>query len=215
MTNIIIASVMVCNLPKFLDGRLVLSGYHGVWEAVEKLPDDILSYFTDDVGNKPVSYGGLLQIIDTQVLEILNDKGFFVCFRGIHEKYLEHVQAYPPKEIYQNLANGLKLLGWDISTGNGWCTASCEGIFPINPFTGEVLDENISQLNEYSLFNDLDNCLNYCHINNEKIPENSPWYPVAIYVDQFSYKRLSAYLIARNANTARQKVHENQGGRLY
>ncbi len=194
MTRIIVASVMICGLPKHFGGRLILSGYHGVWEAVEELPTDIKQYFTDDVGNKSVSYGGLLQITNTKVLNMLPQWGLFACFRGIQEDYLKQVQAYPPKETYEHLINDLMLMGWDISTGNGWSSASCEGIFPINPFTGEATDENIVQLNRYGLFDSWENCLNYCHINNEKIPEYLPWYPVAVYVDQCSYKRLVAYL---------------------
>jgi len=191
MTDIEIASVMICGLPRQVDGRRILSGYHGVWEAVADIPHEIKAYLTDDVGNEGVSYGGLLQIADKKVLGLLDGLGLFACFRGVPEKYLKHMQVCPPKDLYLSLMKDLKLVGWDISTGNGWCTASCEGLFPINPFTGEILDKNSSFLNEYGLFGTLENCLYYCQINDEKIPQDSPWYPVAVYVDSASEKRLS------------------------
>lgn len=193
MKNNILASVMICELPKYFNGRLILSGYHGVWEAVKEIPAEIRPYLTDDVGNKEVSYGGLLQIIDTKALMHLDEWGLFACFRGVHEEFFELVQTSPPYEVYANLINDLKLVGWDISTSNGWCSASCEGIFPINPFTGEAVDQNLSEINQYGLFESLEDCLNYCRINNEKISENAPWYPVAVYLDMSSYIRLERY----------------------
>lgn len=185
---------MVCGIPRYFDDRLILSCYHGVWEPVKCLPSEIKAYFTDDVGNGDVSYGGLLQITDTKVFESLNKLGLYACFRGIAKEYINHVNVFPPYEFYQNLISELKFMGWDIATGNGWCTASVEGVFPINPFTGDVLDGNISQLNEYGLFYSLEHCKKYCQVNNEKISEDSPWYPVAVYVDLYSYNRLSSYL---------------------
>lgn len=201
----VLASVMVCGLPKYFGGRLILSGYHGVWEATEKLPDDIKSYFTDDVGNKDVSYGGLLQMVHKKAFDKISNLELFVCFRGVHEEYLELVQTRPPKEFYESLKDELVLIGWDISTGNGWCSASSEGLYPLDPFTGEILDENIKQLNEYGLFGALENCLEYCRLNNEEIPDNSPWYPVAIYIDKESSKRLQAYLKEQSSSISKMR----------
>lgn len=192
IADIAIASMMVCSQPKQTQSRLILSGYDGVWEAIEKLPDDLKPYFTDDIGNKDVEYGGFLQLVDVNVLELINNQGLFACFRGIQKQFLEHVNAYPPEGIYTNLVNKLKFMGWDISTGNGWRSASCDGYFPLDPFTGEARDENISQLNKYSLFSLDKHCLEYCEINNKELPDYSPWYPVAIYVDKNSYNRLNS-----------------------
>lgn len=203
MANIEIASLMVCGLPKHFDGRLILSCYHGVWEAVPCLPREIQVYFTDDVGNENASYGGLLQIIEAKVFEILETYGMYTCFRAVAKEYMSHVNVDPPKKFYQSLISELKFMGWDIATGNGWCTASVEGIFPINPFTGDVLDGNISQLNEYGLFDCLENCSDYCQLNNEKIPENSPWYPVAVYTDHNSYTRLNKMIDIANINQSK------------
>ncbi|MDX1915790.1 MAG: hypothetical protein SFU55_09425 [Methylophilus sp.] len=197
MNNIEIASLMVCGLPRHFGERLILSCYHGVWESVKYLPSEIKTYFTDDVGNEDVSYGGLLQITNTKAFELLNKLGLYTCFRGVAKEYINQVNVFPPKEFYQTLISELKFVGWDIATGNGWCTASAEGVFPINPFTGDILDDNISQLNEYGLFYSLNDCEKYCQVNNEKIPEDSPWYPVAVYVDSCSYQRLSSYLAAQ------------------
>ena len=191
MTNIEIASLMICGLPRHFNGRLILSCYDGVWEAVPCLPSEIQAYFTDDVGNKNVSYGGFLQVTDVKVFELLEKFELYACFRGVAKEYINQISVVPPTELYQKLISELKFMGWDIAISNGWCTASVEGIFPINPFTGDVLDGNISQLNEYGLFDSLEHCSNYCQLNNQRVPEDSPWYPVAVYVDYNSHARLS------------------------
>lgn len=186
---------MICGLPKFFDGRLVLSCYHGVWEAVRELPVDIRNSFTNDVGDETVSYGGLLQLRESSVLKKLREKNLFACFRAVSEDLLAYVQTCPPRKLYSHIENSLKMVGWDIATGNGWCTASVEGIFPINPLNGEVLDkEKISLLNDYGLFHSRDDCLDYCKLNNENSSADAYWYPVAVYVDQDSFVRLFGYL---------------------
>lgn len=194
MRDIVIVSAMICGPPRCFDHRLILSAYHGVWEAVNHLPKDIRPYVTDDVGNIKVEYGGLLQIRSAEIFEILKRHELYSCFRGVHVDYSKYIQAYPPDGIYENLEKDLTFVGWDIATSNGWSSASCEGMFPINPFTGEILDENIDQLNSYALFEELDSCLNYCRLNNNKLPENAPWYPVAVNLDNGSFNRLQKYL---------------------
>ncbi len=190
MEDIVIVSAMICYPPKYLKGRFILSAYQGVWEAVKELPSEVKPYVTDDVGNNKVEYGGLLQFTDVAAFAVLSKMNLFACFRGVLTGYIDYVQAYPPANTYQNWKRNLKFMGWDISTSNGWASASCEGIFPINPFTGENTGANSSQLNEYALFDTLDECMNYCHINDKKIPESVPWYPVAVYVDEGSNSRL-------------------------
>lgn len=190
MNNVEIASLMICGLPKCLDGRLILSCYHGVWEAVTCLPKEIKPYFTNDVGEADVTYGGLLQLVDIKVFDLLEKFDLYACFRGIEKQYINHVNVAPPTRLYQNLISKLDFMGWDIAMGNGWCTASVEGFFPINPFTGEILDENISLLNRFGLFETWEHCMNYCQINNQRLPNESPWYPVAVYLDRYSHSRL-------------------------
>ena len=190
MENILLASMMVCNKPVYLNGRYIISAYDGVWDAVEELPDDIKSYFTSDIGDKVTGYGGFLQVINPQVLDILNERGLFTCFRGVEEKYLEFTNTVPPEKLYDRLFSQLRFVGWDICIGNGWRSASTDGYFPIDPFTGVAKDKNINQINRYGLFENLENCLNYCKLNNEKVPMDSPWYPVAVYLDQNSYNQL-------------------------
>jgi hypothetical protein len=85
MENILLASMMVCNKPVYLNGRYIISAYDGVWDAVEELQDDIKPYFTSDVGDKVTGYGGFLQVINPQVLDILNERGLFACFRGVEK----------------------------------------------------------------------------------------------------------------------------------
>ncbi len=194
-SRLIVASMMICEAPKLLNKKLVLSCCDSVWKPVESLPDEIEPYFTDELGNKMVDYGGFVQIISLNVLKLLNKRGLFACFRCITEGYFKHIQANPPKEIYQNLFCDLKPVGWDIATGNGWLSASCHGRFPIDPFTGYETDQNADQINKYGLFSRLEDCLIYCQINNAEIPEHAPWYPVSIYVDKGSYARLKKILL--------------------
>ena len=186
-----IASMMICSMPKYLNGMLLLSCSDSVWNPVDVLPDDIRPYVTDELGNQDIQYGGFLQLIDPKGLDLLSSKGLFACFRCITDQYLEHVGTCPPKDVYQSLIKNLKFMGWDIATGNGWLSASSHGSFPINPFTGIAVDSNNSKINEYGLFSSLDDCLKYCQINDTQIPEHAPWFPVAIYVDESSYIRLN------------------------
>lgn len=185
-----IASAMLCQLPKIFNSRAMLSVSDSVWEPVDVLPMELKKYFTDEVGNHDVTYGGFLQLTSPKALELISDHDLFLCFRCIAETYLAHVQVCPPTRVYQRLVGDLRSMGWDISTGNGWLSASCHGHFPVDPFSGDTIDDNILQINKFGLFNNLDDCLKYCEINNSQIPEHALWFPVEIKLDVGSYSRL-------------------------
>lgn len=198
--NIRIVSMMLCNIPKFVKGRIYLSASDCIWDPVEHVDKSIHTYFTDEygspIGDENLDYGGFLQIIDTSTLKIIADRGLFACFRGIERNILDSIKFipnYPPNSIYEKISHHLVFMGWDICQGNGWVSASCEGIYPVDPLTGEDLDENAGQINRFGLFDQLYNCRAYCEMNNMEIPEHSPWYLVAVYVDDSSYDRLQKY----------------------
>ncbi len=190
----VIASMMICGRPNYLNQRLMISCCDAVWEPIEHLNGKTKQFFTDELGNSTVNYGGFLQMVDRKALFSISEQGLFSCFRCISEDRLQHVQVNTPKLLYRDLIGDLKPMGWDIATGNGWLSASCHGLFPINPFTGKEVDSNADLINEYGLFDSLDNCLVYCKKNNSQIPEHAPWFPVAIHVDKSSYSRLRILL---------------------
>lgn len=190
MDKIYLMSMMVCAKPRRVNNRFILSAYDGVWDALDELPEDIKPYLTDDLGNEVRSYGGFLQIIDQGALDVVNRDGLYACFRGVHAQFREIVDAVPPTDLYEKLISSLIFMGWDICSGNGWRSASTDGYYPINTLTGLDEDENAHQVNEFGLFQELDHCLEYCKLNNHKVAKFSPWYPVAVYLDKFSYTRL-------------------------
>ncbi|NVN90287.1 MAG: hypothetical protein HXX11_06745 [Desulfuromonadales bacterium] len=196
--KLLIASMMVCGTPNLLKNRLILSCSDSVWSPIQTLPVELKRYFTDELGNSAVNYGGFVQMVDVHALGLLAEHGLFACFRCITENYLEQVQVYPPKAVYQKLIDDLIPMGWDISTGNGWLSASCHGCFPIDPYTGDEIDQHADKINKFGLFFTLDDCLTYCQTNNSLIPEHAPWFPVGIYVDKSSYARLSGTLCIRH-----------------
>ena len=136
-----VASVMICSIPKYRNGRLILSCCDAVWDAIELIPDDIAHYFTDELGNDFVEYDGFLQIKNIDVIPLLIKRDLFICFRCVTSEIVSYVQAYPTTGTYEKISNELNLMGWDIASGNGWLSASCHGCFPINPFNGQHIDK--------------------------------------------------------------------------
>ena len=131
--NIRIVSMMLCNIPKFVKGRIYLSASDCIWDPVEHVDKSIHTYFTDEyrspIGDENLDYGGFLQIIDTSTLKIIADRGLFACFRGIERNILDAIKFipnYPPNSIYEKISHHLVFMGWDICQGNGWVSASCE-----------------------------------------------------------------------------------------
>ena len=53
-----IASAMICEKPRIVEGRVILSAYDGVWAAVEDIPIQLKSYVTDDLGNRDALVSG-------------------------------------------------------------------------------------------------------------------------------------------------------------
>jgi hypothetical protein len=188
--NLSVASIMVCAEPVYVNNRMIVSCCDAVWRPVENLPIEFNGYFTDEFGNKNVDYGGFLQMVNVDALKLIEKNSLYACFRCIDKNLIDYVQVCPPKLIYQGVQGNLKLIGWDIATGNGWLSASCHGCFPIDPFTGDALDENADKINKFGLFSSFDDCLVYCQKNNLQIPEHAPWYPVAICLDLSSFNRL-------------------------
>jgi len=195
--DVIVASVMICGLPKLVGHRLLVSASDSVWEPLAELPDEIQRHLTDEVGNPPQGnpprlYAGAVQIADTNALEEVKKLGAFACFRAVHDRFAGHVQTCPPSAIYAFLQGGFVHLGWDICVGNGWVSASTEGDFPLDGLSGRIEPECQHLFNEWSLLGSLDDARHYCELNDQWLPSDAPWYPVSVCVDERSYGSLEA-----------------------
>jgi hypothetical protein len=135
------------------------------------------------------SYAGFLQVTDEGALNILDELGLFACFRAVEVFRLPKIHAVPPSLLYTGLRANLMLVGWDVCSGNGWLSASSHGIFPINPFTGEVIDVD-AKINCFGLFDDADDAERCCAANNLGLSSHAPWYPVGVLLTAKSYERL-------------------------
>jgi hypothetical protein len=186
---------MICGEPERFDRFVLLSASNGPWEAVDKLPEEIAGLLTDEIGNPRPRHGDRVQIIDTAVLPKLQAQRLFLCFRAVHERWMDHVVTVPTVSIYEELRPELVLLGWDVCT-DGWSPASYGGAFPIMvgaPGTAKFSDEAEGlSLNRWALFESLEDAISCCEINDRFVPVDAPWYPVAVCTDQSSYSRLTA-----------------------
>jgi hypothetical protein len=187
--DLYIASMMLCREPRVVGGYVMLSCSDSVWEPIRYVPEEIRPYFTDELGNKSIEYGGFLYTNDSHALTLLDKNQLYACFRGVSKNYLDVVDC-PLAIPLADFSIKLKLVGWDIANGNGWVSASCDGVYPIDPFDGSQLDGNANQINGHGLFDNLKDCLSYCAVNDESFPARAPWYPVAIYLDLMSFDRL-------------------------
>ncbi|MCY7281103.1 MAG: hypothetical protein LH610_09465 [Sphingomonas bacterium] len=153
------------------------------------LPSEIRALVTDDLGNPSPTYAGSLQLSDRSVFEEVESRNLFVCFRAAHQTYADHVQTVPNAALYSELRDELIHLGWDVCVGDGWVSASLEGYFPMDAINGKM-EADEALLNRWGLFASLEDALECCTQNNEQTSDY-PWYPVAIAVDESSYRRLA------------------------
>ena len=192
MNGYSIASMMICNRPECTGGRHWLSASNSIWECVTEIPPTWHTLLTDDLGNPfPLHYDGL-QMLDPRLLDLIDAAGSFACFRSVRLPNVALEGLSPLPEVYQEIERKLIHVGWDICSGNGWLAASCHGIFPVNPFTGESVDRNASMINKFGLFDEFVDCDNYCELNNAAIAEHAPWFPVAVCISKIGAGRLTA-----------------------
>lgn len=181
-TSISLASMMICNRPRHFGDRRILSASDAVWEPVSELSPEILPYISNEIGNRPPNYAGALQMLDAKLLDILKDFGHMACFRGVEGGFLRMLQVSPPVEVYEKIWSRLEFSGWDICSGNGWLSASAHGVYPIDPFDGQTMNALSFEVNSNGLFDELNDCVAVCAINNKEIPEHCPWAPVAVFI---------------------------------
>lgn len=190
MTGYSIASMMICGDPKYTGGRHWLSASNSIWECVTEIPPTWQNLLTDDLGNPfPSHYDGL-QMLDPHLLGLIDSAGLFACFRSVRLPNAALEGLNPDPKVYQAIERELFHVGWDICSGNGWLSASCHGIFPVNPFTGEVINKGDLLINRFGLIDEYAHCEIYCELNNTAIAEHAPWFPVRVYISKIGAERL-------------------------
>lgn len=167
-----------------------MSASNSVWEPVERVSNDLLSVLTDELGNVNPSHYDALQLADPMVLRLIEADGLYVCCRMVEDSRTDWVGVVPNKRVYSEIGGSLDFVGLDICTGNGWLSASCHGVYPIDPFTGRSLDDNAEMINEFGLFSELHDCLRYCNTNDKEVAEHAPWFPVGVLVSRESLGRI-------------------------
>lgn len=184
--------MMLCTRPMIVDGRAVLSASDSVWNPIEDLPEG-LSALTDDLGNNTPTYAGTVFTTSPDTISEIQELNIMLCMRCVRASDIPYTDCPLSIRVTDMVPEPL-FMGWDIVRGNGWVSASCDGYFPINS-TGEQRNHNeIGILNNYSLFDDLVRCLEYCERNNKEIPEWAPWYPVAIFCDSLTKSSIDALI---------------------
>lgn len=169
----------------------MLSASDAVWDAVDVLPDSLKEYLTDDLGNEKPSYGGFLFPKNMTAIDVVNSMGYYSAFRGVAQSdviYTDCTNAMPVEAI----GRGLIFVGWDVVSGNGWVSASCRGVFPINPFDGNCRENGMNDVNPYGLIDDYEKCTAYAKSNNFINAGHAPWYPVSIFIDSTTLARLNS-----------------------
>jgi hypothetical protein len=146
-----VASMMLCQPPKRMHGRLMLSCSDAVWEPVHEIPDELKALLTDELGNPCPDYGGFLFTRDPAAMLKIEAAHLLACFRVVHQDALSQVDC-PLAVNLSDFEIPLVLMGWDIATGNGWVSASFEGVYPIGPFDGSALTPDAMRINSYGLF---------------------------------------------------------------
>lgn len=181
---------MICGMPRRQGAVQVLSACDSVWEPIRELPAPLKDVLTDDLGNRGVEYGGFVFIEDTRLVERISEAGWFTCVRALRWKDLDKLDTPLAKSVVE-FGDLLVHIGWDIVHGNGWVSASCDGIFPLDvcSLTSSLMPSEVA--NQFGLLSSEATAVAYCEINNKDVARLAPWYPVAVHVDRFSLRRLS------------------------
>jgi hypothetical protein len=54
-----------------------------------------------------------------------------------------------------------------------------------------------SKLNDWGLLNSLRDCCDYCELADREMPQDAPWYPVAVCLDKGTFRRLVGEVLPR------------------
>lgn len=189
-----IASGMICKEPRLVAGRAALSAYDGVWEAVESVPELIRPFLTDDLGRDGVVYGGFLQFMDVRAIRLACDLGLYCCFRMVEDELISALEVSPPVDFYESIERSLSFVGFDICNGNGWRSASTNGIFPRHSAESGVDQIDGIFPNQFGLIEDAEDCERLIMMNNELASIWAPWHKVSVLVDDCSKRKIDKIL---------------------
>ena len=185
-----LVSMMLCSAPAIRQGRLILSACDSVWEPIVRLPASLRRLVTDELGNPNPEYGGFLFPRGAEIFSVLHDHQLFACVRGVRKEVLKLTDS-PLAADTRSFPTELKLVGWDVVTGNGWVSAALEGLYPIDPVDGSTKEVIGPAANKFGLLHSEKDSRAYCALNDRAVPDRAPWYPVAVYLDVDSFSRLS------------------------
>jgi hypothetical protein len=192
--NFEISSLMICEAPALWQHGLLLSSSADVWHPRQDLTpyqnlitDRYLEPLSLDTDER------VLQMYSRLLLSKVNELGDYICFRKTPIQYMDQLQVYPSRALYESISEDLVFLGWDVCDLLG-ISASIHAIFPpILNFSNNTLKVEITkpkEINFFGLIDHLDIALNYCSMNNLSNSNHRPWIPVGVSVDKFTYARL-------------------------
>lgn len=135
-------------------------------------------------------------IKDTKFFELSKSCGFYTIFQSLpYIKSMERGMENSP--LYDKILDQLVHIGWNAMSDSG--SAMVEGIYPAyleNGLDGKLHfnneDFNIT-LNQFGLISTIKECEQICRVNNSHLSNQDFWYPVKLYVDQYTYSVISQY----------------------
>lgn len=194
MDGLVAVSMMICGNPRVAGSLVILSACDSVWGAVDEVPMSLRRYISDDLGNAEVVYGGFIYIHDARAFDELRQLGLYACIRAVDQEGARILEA-PITQPLGELNASLVHVGWDVAHGNGWLSASCDGIYPLDVFSTSDLSPVDRRINRFGLFEDAEDARRCCDQNNKEVTTMAPWYPVAVLVDQSSLARIETLRI--------------------
>lgn len=192
MKNYVFASMMVCDEPTVLKNRYMLSAYPGVWQPALSIDEELRTHFTDEIGNDDPHDFGAVQPKAPSAFYHVEKSCLHSCLRFVRKSQLSLTDTVPPTWLREAEEYGFVFAGWDVCCGNGWMSASCENAFPIDPFTGNIIDGKNNIVNAFGLIENIEDCMDFCQINNSSASESGPWYSVGVYITVKFMERLRA-----------------------
>lgn len=202
--SLTIFDTSICPKPKIMGQRVLLCDemWQAIdWQSVELLLPvkhylEHLVYTQSNQTLDDIIDGSYLNILDDKVYAYLSEIGLFAKFRATFYNNLSDFDKTLAKEIKTDI-NDLIILGWEVVDNCG-CSASYEGIYPLNSYFDYFYINNSNYyniiINKFGLFDNLEYAQVYCQLNNKHNQDNAPWIPVAILTDKLSKEKISLML---------------------
>ena len=192
----IIEECSIYNKPFINDNRVLI--FRELWEMVEwddpccltHLSSSYLNY--GDTNNYP---DGPLYITDLNFFENIEVcKKLAIFIARPKDIFWEPSLYFSKQPIYKEILSHLVFVGWNVEMGSG--SAFTDGIYPIylsEGISGKLcFDSSIAiNVNRYGLVDNFTDSETICKLNNEYPNNEDFWYSTGIYVDKYTYNRIS------------------------